>query len=281
MTPPLIELRDIRKSFGAVTALRGVSIDVRPGETFALLGDNAAGKSTLMKVLTGVHQPDSGEILFDGEQVTFPTPAASRSRGIEMIYQDFALADNLDVRSNIFLGREPRKNLLGPLVRIIDRKFMERETKRVLDSLDIAINPKLKVRRLSGGQRQAVAIGRALAFDARLIIMDEPTANLSVAKVDKLIEVTQRLKDLGIAVIIITHRLDEAFAVADRFAVMRHGEVVGRYGVGEVTETDVAHLISTGTLGDSGATSNQKRLIGSTTSAASAQSSNAVEEAGA
>ena len=158
------------------------------------------------------------------------------------------------------------------MVRIIDRKFMERETKRVLDSLDIAINPKLKVRRLSGGQRQAVAIGRALAFDARLIIMDEPTANLSVAKVDKLIEVTQRLKDLGIAVIIITHRLDEAFAVADRFAVMRHGEVVGRYGVGEVTETDVAHLISTGTLGDSGATSNQKRLIGSTTSAAAVHS---------
>ena len=147
-----------------------------------------------MKVLTGVHQPDEGEIIFDGEPMTFATPASSRSRGIEMIYQDFALADNLDVRSNIFLGREPRKNLLGPLLRIVDRKFMESETKRVLDSLDIAINPKLKVRRLSGGQRQAVAIGRALAFDARLIIMDEPTANLSVAKVDKLIEVTQRLR---------------------------------------------------------------------------------------
>lgn len=281
MTAPLIELRDIRKSFGAVVALRGVTIDVRPGETFALLGDNAAGKSTLMKVLTGVHQPDDGEIIFDGEKVTFATPAVSRSRGIEMIYQDFALADNLDVRSNIFLGREPRKNLLGPLLRIVDRKFMERETKRVLDSLDIAINPKLKVRRLSGGQRQAVAIGRALAFDARLIIMDEPTANLSVAKVDKLIEVTQRLKDLGIAVIIITHRLDEAFAVADRFAVMRHGEVVGRFRVGEVTETDVAHLISTGTLGDSGATTNQKRLIGSTSAAGTAQGGTVVEEAGA
>ena len=280
MTTPLIELRDIRKSFGAVVALRGVSLDVRPGETFALLGDNAAGKSTLMKVLTGVHQPDGGSIQFDGEPVTFATPAASRSRGIEMIYQDFALADNLDVRSNIFLGREPRKNLLGPLLRIVDRKLMERETKRVLDTLDIAINPKLKVRRLSGGQRQAVAIGRALAFDARLIIMDEPTANLSVAKVDKLIEVTQRLKQLGIAVIIITHRLDEAFAVADRMAVMRHGEVVGRFAVGDVTETDVAHLISTGVMAEGGSTNNERRLIGSTTSGAN-PTSDSTKEAGA
>ena len=264
MVTPLVSLEGIRKSFGAVTALRGVSIDVRPGETFALLGDNAAGKSTLMKILTGVYQPDDGTITLDGEEVTFPTPAVSRSRGIEMIYQDFALADNLDVRTNIFLGREPRKNFLGSLVRVVDTKHMERETKRVLDSLDIAIPPRLKVRRLSGGQRQAVAIGRALAFDARLIIMDEPTANLSVAKVDKLIEVTQRLKDLGIAVIIITHRLDEAFAVADRLAVMRMGEVVGQFVNGEVSETQVAHLISHGTMDDMVHGARDRRLIGST-----------------
>jgi simple sugar transport system ATP-binding protein len=272
MTTPLVELTDIRKSFGAVTALRGVSIDVLPGETFALLGDNAAGKSTLMKVLTGVHQPDTGSIAWEGEQVEFPSPALSRAKGIEMIYQDFALADNLDVRTNIFLGREPRKNLLGPLVRIVDTKRMERETRRVLEMVDLPINPKLKVRRLSGGQRQAVAIGRALAFDARLIIMDEPTASLSVAKVDKLIEVTQRLKELGIAVIIITHRLDEAFAVADRFAVMRQGEVVGQFANGEATETQVAHLISHGTMGDITHGPRDRRLIGSTNSAASAQS---------
>lgn len=267
---PLIALKDIRKTFGAVTALRGVSIDVLPGETFALLGDNAAGKSTLMKVLTGVYQPDGGTIEFDGQRVDFHTPSASRDKGIEMVYQDFALADNLDVRTNVFLGREPQKNILGPLVRIIDRKRMEAETIRVLERLDIPINPRLKVKRLSGGQRQAVAIGRALAFDARLIIMDEPTANLSVAKVDKLIEVTQRLKDLGIAVIIITHRLDEAFAVADRFAVMRQGEVVGRYRTGEVSETQVAHLISHGTLDDfvdgEAEIPDARRKIGSTTS---------------
>lgn len=269
-TRPLISLKDIQKTFGAVIALRGVSIDVLPGETFALLGDNAAGKSTLMKVLTGVYQPEGGSIELDGVRTEFPTPSASRDRGIEMVYQDFALADNLDVRSNIFLGREPQKNLLGPLLRVVDRKRMEVETTRVLERLDIPINPRLKVRRLSGGQRQAVAIGRALAFDARLVIMDEPTANLSVAKVDKLIEVTQRLKDLGIAVIIITHRLDEAFAVADRFAVMRQGEVVGRFRTGDVSETEVAHLISHGSLDGfvaaDGDSSTQRRKLGSTSS---------------
>lgn len=253
------------KTFGAVTALRGVTLDVLPGETFALLGDNAAGKSTLMKVLTGVHQPDNGKIKFEGDAVRFHTPAASRARGIEMIYQDFALADNLDVRSNVFLGREPKRGLLGPFISTVDTGLMERETRRVLEALEIDINPRLKVRRLSGGQRQAVAIGRALAFDARLIIMDEPTANLSVAKVDKLIEITQRLKALGIAVIIITHRLDEAFAVADRLAVMRQGEVVGRFRTDEVTEAQVAHLIAHGTLADHqfGGT-NEPRQIGST-----------------
>lgn len=263
---PLVALTDIRKSFGAVRSLRGVSIDVLPGETFALLGDNAAGKSTLMKVLTGVYQPDEGTIEYEGKRAHFSTPAVSRSHGIEMIYQDFALADNLDVRSNIFLGRELKKNLLGPVIRIVDNKRMEKEAKRVLDALDIEINPRLKVRRLSGGQRQAVAIGRALAFDAKLIIMDEPTANLSVAKVDKLIEVTQRLKELGIAVIIITHRLDEAFAVADRVAVMRQGEVVGRYATSDVTETQIAHLIAHGTLpeGDVLDVARERRSIGST-----------------
>ena len=263
---PLVNLTGIHKRFGAVHSLRGVDLDVMPGETFGLLGDNAAGKSTLMKVLTGVYQPDAGTIEMDGALTSFPTPAASRQAGIEMIYQDFALSDNLDVRANIFLGREPRKRLLGPFLQVVDTKRTEREAKRVLDQLDIDINPRLKVRRLSGGQRQAVAIGRALAFDARLVIMDEPTANLSVAKVDKLIEVTGRLKQLGIAVIIITHRLDEAFAVADRIAVMRQGSVVGRFATSEVTESEVAYLISHGTMPDDASAPGPtgKRLIGST-----------------
>lgn len=264
---PLVKMTGIYKSFGAVHALRGVALDVMPGETFGLLGDNAAGKSTLMKVLTGVYRPDAGSIELGGVPTTFPTPAASRSAGIEMIYQDFALSDNLDVSANIFLGREPRRRPLGFLPHVVDTKSTEREARRVLDQLDIDINPRLKVRRLSGGQRQAVAIGRALAFDARLVIMDEPTASLSVAKVDKLIEVTGRLKKLGIAVIIITHRLDEAFAVADRIAVMRQGAVVGRFATADVTESQVAHLISHGTLpqdDDSLAVPPGRRSIGST-----------------
>lgn len=274
MTAPLVALKGIKKTFGAVRSLRGVDLDVMPGETFALLGDNAAGKSTLMKVLTGVYQPDEGSIELDGKPVVFPTPAASRSRGIEMIYQDFALADNLDVRSNVFLGREPVKRFAGVL-RMLDHARMERETLRVLEQLEIAIPPRLKVRRLSGGQRQAVAIGRALAFDARLVIMDEPTANLSVAKVDKLIEVTQRLKTLGIAVIIITHRLDEAFAVADRMIVMRQGEVVGRFTTSECTETEVAHLIAHGVPAPESEISRARREIGSTANRAELQEAQA------
>lgn len=270
---PLIAMKSVQKSFGAVHSLKGVDLDVMPGETFGLLGDNGAGKSTLMKVLTGVHQPDAGVIELDGRPVTFESPADSRRAGIEMIYQDFALADNLDVRANIFLGREPRKQILGPLLQVIDNKTAERESKRVLGQLDIAINPRLKVRRLSGGERQAVAIGRALAFDARLIIMDEPTASLSVAKVDKLIEITGRLKELGIAIIIITHRLDEAFAVADRVAVMRLGSVVGRFSTSEVTESQVAHLISHGSLGPTPpeGTVGERRTIGSTITRADAR----------
>lgn len=246
MQQPLVELVDIRKSFGAIHALRGVSMQVMPGETFALLGDNAAGKSTLMKILTGVYQPDSGVIRVNGEPVAFARPSDSRRRGIEMVYQDFALAENLDIKSNIFLGRELRRSYLGGLLPVLDNSAMEREANRVISSLDLAMDPRLKVKRLSGGQRQAVAIGRALAFDAKLIIMDEPTASLAVGKVEKLIEVTQRLKSLGVAVIIITHKLDEVFAVASRLMVMRQGQVVGAFRTADTTETELTHLISRG-----------------------------------
>jgi ribose transport system ATP-binding protein len=243
---PLVELSDIWKSFGAIRALRGVSLDIMPGETLGLLGDNAAGKSTLMKILTGVYQPDRGQIRVGGEAVVLDRPSESRRRGIEMIYQDFALAENLDIRANIFLGREIRKSYLGGLVKVLDNRAMEGESQRVIGSLDLQMNPRLKVRRLSGGQRQAVAIGRALAFDARLIVMDEPTANLAVGKVEKLLELTKRLHNLGVAVIIITHRLDEAFAVCSRLMIMRQGQVVGRFQAANVSESEVAHLISKG-----------------------------------
>jgi ABC-type sugar transport system ATPase subunit len=243
---PLVELVDIRKSFGAIRALRGVSLDIMPGETLALLGDNAAGKSTLMKILTGVYQPDRGEIRIGGRPVVFDRPSQSRQLGVEMIYQDFALSENLNISANVFLGREIRKRYLGGIIEVLDNRTMENESRRVLGSLDLQMNPRQKVRRLSGGQRQAVAIARALAFDARLIIMDEPTANLAVGKVEKLLELTKRLHNLGVAVIIITHRLDEAFAVSNRLLVMRQGEVVGRFKSQQTTESEVAHLISKG-----------------------------------
>jgi len=243
---PIIELQDIHKTFGAVRSLRGVDLTVHAGETFGLLGDNAAGKSTLMKILTGVYQPDQGVIRFNGEEVTFDSPRESRSRGIEMIYQDFALAENLDIKSNVYLGRELRRRRLMGMLPVLDNGTMAAEARRVLAMLDLDMDVKLKVRRLSGGQRQSVAIGRALAFDAKLIIMDEPTANLAIGKVDKLLALTKRLHDLGVAVIIITHRMDEAFAVATRLQVMRQGQVVGRFATADTTEDQVAHLIANG-----------------------------------
>ncbi|MEQ4206553.1 ATP-binding cassette domain-containing protein [Actinopolymorpha sp. B17G11] len=244
--PPLVELVDIWKNFGAVQALRGVSLNVRPGETHALVGDNGAGKTVLMKILAGVYQPDAGTIVVDGSVRHFSSPRESRQHGIEMIYQDFALADNLDVRSNIFLGREVRRRTIGKLLRILDRPYMDKEACRVLASLDVELDPRLKVSHLSGGQRQVVAIGRALAFNARLVIMDEPTANLAVGKVKKLFELTRRLHDLGIAVIVVSHRIDETLCVADRLTVLRQGRVIGRFRSGQLSEARISHLISSG-----------------------------------
>jgi simple sugar transport system ATP-binding protein len=243
---PLVELVNIWKSFGTVHALRGVSMEIMPGETLGLLGDSAAGKSTLMKILTGLYQPNRGSIVVGGEPVTFERPSESRERGIEMIHQDSALDENLDIRSNIFLGRALHKRYLCGLIRMLDHRKMEREARRVIGWLDLQMNPRLKVRRLSEGQRQAVAIGRALAFNAQLIIMDEPTPNYATGKVEMLRELTKRLHDLGVAVIMITNRRDEAFEVASRLIVMRQGKIVGRFRTGEVTKAEVAHLISKG-----------------------------------
>ncbi|MCL4458710.1 MAG: ATP-binding cassette domain-containing protein [Chloroflexi bacterium] len=243
---PLVRMKDIYKSFGAVQALRGASCEVLPGEVLGIVGDNAAGKSTMMKVLTGVYQPDEGHIYFEGKPLHFREPMDSRRHGIEMIYQDFALAENLDVRSNIFLGREIERRYFGGLVRVLNNRKMEEESLRVLDLLDLEINPRLKVRRLSGGQRQAVAIGRAVAFDAKLVIMDEPTASLAVGKVGKLLALVRRLKELNVAVIIISHRLDEIFEIGDHVTVMKEGRDVGTFLIKEVTQSHVRRLIVEG-----------------------------------
>lgn len=223
---PVVEMRNIKKSFGAVQALRGVDLVLHHNEVLGLVGDNAAGKSTLMKVLSGAYSPDEGQILIEGEPVDFSNPMDARRQGIEMVYQDYALANNLDVVANVFMGREVVQVSLGPL-RVMDFRTMEQETKSLLDRLKIDLpSVHQKVERLSGGQRQAVAIARATAFDAKVIIMDEPTAALSVAAIDKVLELVRELKAQGSSIIMISHRLEDIYRVSDRMIVLRQGRKV-------------------------------------------------------
>ncbi len=224
---PIVQMVNIEKHFGAVQALRGVDLTLRHNEVLGLVGDNAAGKSTLMKVLSGAYIPDEGQIYLEGKLADIKSPEDSRNEGIEMVYQDFALANNLDVAGNVFLGHEAVRWQFGP-IRIVNKRQMELDTRTMLDRLKIEIpSVRLKVENLSGGQRQAVAIGRATAFDARVIIMDEPTAALSVAAIDKVLDLIKKLKDEGASIIIISHRLEDIYHVGDRVMVLRHGRKVG------------------------------------------------------
>ena len=223
---PIVEMVNIHKRFGAVQALRSVTLSLNHGEVLGLVGDNAAGKSTLMKVLSGAYIPDTGEILIDSKKVHITNPEDSRRLGIEMVYQDYALANNLDVSANVFLGREIVKWKLGP-IGMMDKKAMEEQARGLLDRLKIEIDSvRLKVENLSGGQRQAVAIGRATAFDAKVIIMDEPTAALSIAAIGKVLDLIRELKGLGSSIIMISHRLEDIYEVSDRVMVLRHGHKV-------------------------------------------------------
>jgi simple sugar transport system ATP-binding protein len=223
---PIVEMVNIQKSFGAVQALRSVTLTLNHGEVLGLVGDNAAGKSTLMKILSGAYIPDAGNILINSQKAHITNPEDSRRLGIEMVYQDYALADNLDVSANVFLGREIVKWKLGP-IGIMDKKSMDTQAQNLMDCLKIEIDSvRLKVENLSGGQRQAVAIGRATAFDAIVIIMDEPTAALSIAAIDKVLDLIRELKSLGSSIIMISHRLEDIYEVSDRVIVLRHGRKV-------------------------------------------------------
>jgi simple sugar transport system ATP-binding protein len=223
---PVVEMRGIKKSFGAVQALRGVDLVLHHNEVLGLVGDNAAGKSTLMKILSGAYIPTEGEILIEGEKVHLVDPLHARRLGIEMVYQDLALADNLDVTANVFLGREAVSAHLGPFA-VMNGHLMEQESQRLLDRLRIDIaSVRLLVERLSGGQRQAVAIARATAFNSKVIIMDEPTAALSVAAISKVLELVRELKAQGASIIIISHRLEDIYHVSDRMIVLRQGRKV-------------------------------------------------------
>ncbi len=242
-TQPILQVKELYKHFGGLVAVDHVSLDVYPGEVVGLLGDNGAGKSTLIKMISGVYWPDGGRILLDGEAVSFSTPLEARRRGIETIYQDLALCENLDASANIFLGREKMRRQLG-LLRVLDRPYMLRESRQVLDQLDIRI-PELRspIRQLSGGQRQAVSIARAVYWNARLMIMDEPTAALGVPEQLKVLELIRTLRDRGVPVILISHNMRDVFAVADRVIVMRRGSKAGERKVSETDENEIVSLM--------------------------------------
>jgi len=235
---PAIEARKISKHFGHVVALKDVDLKIMPGEVLGVVGDNGAGKSTLMKTLSGVHPPSEGQIFLSGEAVRFSSPRDARERGIEMVYQDLALAGNLRIDENIFLGREFTRKI-GPLT-LVDHKGNQEQAIKHLDGLRIHVKSvSQRVEELSGGQRQAVAIARATAFDAKVVIMDEPTAALAVREVAKVLDMIKDLRDQGIGVILISHRLDDVFTVCDRVMALFHGRNFAEGKLDEIERNDV------------------------------------------
>jgi D-xylose transport system ATP-binding protein len=241
-TTPVVEMRDIRVSFGGVHAVEGVTIDLKPGEVVGLVGGNGAGKSTLMRVLSGAHRADSGQILVEGKPVTIGNPRDAKALGIETIYQTLALADNIDAAGNVFLGRELRTRI-GSL----DDAAMESATRKVLGRLNPRFrNFKTAVKSLSGGQRQSIAIARAIHFNAKVLIMDEPTAALGPAETAQVNELVAQLKADGIGIFMISHDIHDVFDLADRITVMLQGKLVGTVDKDSVTKDEVLAMIIMG-----------------------------------
>lgn len=238
----LVEMHNISKRFGGVQSLDDVSVDLSPGEVVGLLGHNGAGKSTLIKILSGAYSADSGRILVNGQEVHIKSPRDAQNCGIETIYQNLALADNLDVAANIFLGRELRKGLM------LDEDHMEYEARQVLSRLKVQL-PTLKkpVLTFSGGQRQAIAIARAIYFKARVLIMDEPTAALGPQETRQVAELIRALKDEGVGIFLISHDMHDVFALTDRVSVMKNGRVVDTVCTADVTQDEVLAMIISGT----------------------------------
>lgn len=242
-TSPLLEVRNLSKNFGPVQALNDLTMHVGAGEVVALAGDNGAGKTTLIKAISGVYRPSSGSVLLEGQEVSFASPQEARERGIETIYQDLALADNLSIGANIFLGREPMTKRFGFLP-VLDRKKMAQAAKETMALLDFHVNRmEAPVSNFSGGQRQAVAIGRAVYWNARILIMDEPTAALGVPEQRKVISLIHQLKAQGRGVIFISHNLQDIFAVSDRIVVLRRGVMAGERRIADTTHDEVVKLM--------------------------------------
>jgi D-xylose transport system ATP-binding protein len=241
---PIIQLRAVNRSFGAVQVLHDVDLTVQAGKVTALVGDNGAGKSTLVKCIAGIHSFDSGEYLFEGRPVNVTHPRQANELGIEVVYQDLALCDNLDIVENLYLGREA---LSGP---ILDELTMEERAKATLAGLSVRTVKSIrqKVASLSGGQRQTVAIARAVLWNSKVVILDEPTAALGVAQTEQVLNLVRRLADNGLAVILISHNMNDVLAVADEIAVMYLGRMTAQVHAGDVNHAEVVRLITGGTL---------------------------------
>jgi D-xylose transport system ATP-binding protein len=239
---PLLELRGVTKSFGSVQALTDVDLDVRAGEVMALVGDNGAGKSTLIKCVAGIYPMDGGEMLFDGQPVTIHGPKDAARLGIEVVYQDLALCDNLDVVQNMYLGRESSR------FEILQEPPMEAKTRETLKSLRVTTIKSIRqpVATLSGGQRQSVAVARAVLWNSRLVILDEPTAALGVAQTEQVLSLVNRLAEQGLGVVLISHNLHDIFETATRISVLRLGRNAGLFERAKVTQEEVVHAITAG-----------------------------------
>lgn len=235
----LMEVRDVSKYYGAVRALSGVSLTVERGQVTCLLGDNGAGKSSLIKVLAGVVRPDSGEVVVDGEPVTFSSPREAREAGVATVFQDLAICDNLDVVANLFLGRELTRGIA------LDESEMERRAVELLEQLSVKLpSVRIPMASLSGGQRQSVAIVRALLGSPKVVLLDEPTAALGVAQTAQVLNLIERLRDRGLGVVLISHNMADVMAVADRAVVLRLGQVAGRFRLADVTREQLVATIT-------------------------------------
>jgi ABC-type sugar transport system ATPase subunit len=243
MSPPLLQARSIAKRFGALQALADVDVDIHSGEVLAILGDNGAGKSTFIKILSGAYEPSAGTLLLDGAPVSFASPQAAADVGIATIFQELALSENLSIAENVFLGRELVRRVLG--VPFLKRRAMKQKVAELLHTLEAHISdPEAAVGSLSGGQRQAVAISRALNLNARLVIMDEPTAALAVAETRKVLQLIRRLAEGGRAVILISHNMHDVFEVADRIVVFRRGRKIAERRRSETDPEEVVSFIT-------------------------------------
>ncbi|WP_425052065.1 ATP-binding cassette domain-containing protein [Psychromarinibacter sp. S121] len=252
MTEPLLKLTDITRHFGAIQALRGIDMEVRPGEVVALLGDNGAGKSTLVKIISGGLKPSSGTVFFDGQERHFGSPSEAKAAGIETVYQDLSLCVNADVVANFFMGREITKKFLG--IPVLQEKEMEAITAKAIKEAGTKI-PSLRtnVEHLSGGQRQAIELNRFVHFGGKLVLLDEPFAALGVEQTAKGLEMIRKVAERGVGVIVITHIMAQAFQVADRIVVIRQGKVAGDIETEKTTPEQAVELITGGTLSIAGA----------------------------